>query len=228
MENNFFVVNPKSYLFGEKLYQLAQFADNLAEKEKIKIFFTVPFVEIQKIKSLTNNIIITAQHMDDTNIGRGMGHIVGEMLLYSGVKAIILNHAEHKIEKTKLEKTIEKAKKLNFETIVCASDYEEVKYISNLNPDIILCEPTYLIGTGNTSSNEYINKTTKIIRDINPRIQVMQAAGVTSEDDVYKIMLLGVDGTGCTSGIVLDENPEKKLEKMVLSLKKAIKDRGIK
>lgn len=225
MKDVFFIVNPKSYLYGEKLYSIASKANELVMKYKVKIMFTAPFVELKTLASKFKNIVLTAQHMDSTKIGRGMGHIVGEMLIDCGVKAVVLNHAEHKIDKETLIKTLKRTKELGLESIVCASEYEEVEFIANLNPNIILCEPTSLIGTGKTSSNQYIQDTTKIIRDINKDILVMQAAGVSKPEDVYNIIYNGADSTGCTSGIVLADNPEEMLENMIISLLKAKEDR---
>ena len=46
MKKPFFVVNPKSYLYGEKLYSLALKADEVADKYNVEIYFTAPFVEL--------------------------------------------------------------------------------------------------------------------------------------------------------------------------------------
>lgn len=225
MKKPFFVINPKAYLCGDKLYNLAKKADEISLKYNITIYFTAPFTELLKIKEITKNIIVTAQHMDDIELGRGMGYISYEMLKSIGVKATILNHAEHKITYEKLLTTLDKAKKTNIRTIVCASDYNEVEKIAKLNPDVILCEPTDLIGTGITSSDEYIFTTTNIIRNINPNIYVMQAAGVVKPEDVYRIIKNGADATGCTSGIVLAKNPAKMAEEMIKSLVSGFNDR---
>ena len=56
----------------------------------------------------------------------------------------------------------------------------------------------------------------------------MQAAGVTTPEDVYNIILKGADATGCTSGIVLADDPEDMMEKMVTALKKAYQERECK
>lgn len=225
MKKVFFIVNPKSYLFGEKLYKLANKANELVTKYDVEIMFTAPFVELKNISENYKNITVTAQHMDPTKVGRGMGHIVGEMLVASGVKAVVLNHAEHKVDREVLVETLKRTKELGLKSIVCASEYEEVEFISNLNPDTILCEPTALIGTGQTSSDKYILETTDIIRNINKDINVMQAAGVSKPEDVYRIIYNGADSTGCTSGIVLAPDPEEMLENMIISLLKAEEDR---
>lgn len=227
MKKAFFIVNPKSYLYGKKLYDLAMRTDELSKSKDIKIYFTAPFIELREINKLTNNIILTAQHSDSTPIGRGMGHIVLEMLKDAGVGAVVLSHAEHKIDILEIEKVIKRAKELGIETIVCADSYEEVEKIAKLNPTIMLCEPTSLIGTGQLSSEEYMKKTTEIIRNISKDILVMQAAGVVSSEDVYNILKCGYDGTGCTSGIVLAKDMFKILEEMIDSVDRVNKERKI-
>ena len=87
----FFVINPKSYLYGEELLDLAKYADNKAEEYDVDILFTAPFTELKTIADNTKYLTLTAQHMDSIPPGRGMGKIVGEMLKNIGVKATFLN-----------------------------------------------------------------------------------------------------------------------------------------
>ena len=47
----FFVFNPKSFLFGEKLLELVREADALAEEFPISIFVTAPFADIAAVSS---------------------------------------------------------------------------------------------------------------------------------------------------------------------------------
>ncbi len=44
LNRHFFVFNPKSYLYGEQLYQLAELADSLVTDD-ISIFMTAPYAE---------------------------------------------------------------------------------------------------------------------------------------------------------------------------------------
>lgn len=223
----FFMFNPKSYLYGEKLLELALLADKIAEKYKdeISVFVTGPYIDLKEIAQKTNHIIVTAQSMDSISLGRGMGYIAAEPLKNAGVGASFLNHAEHSLTLNELIKSVEKAKEFGIITVVCADSIKEAQLVANLNPDIILCEPTELIGTGKVSDESYIEDTNKAIRDISEDILVMQAAGISTADDVYRTISLGADGTGCTSGIVKSEDPKKSLEDMIEACIKAIKDK---
>ena len=81
-----------------------------------------------------------------------------ESVYAAGARATFLNHAEKPLLANELVKSISRAKELGILTIVCADSLQEAKAIAKLEPDCILCEPTELIGTGETSSEEYIKQ----------------------------------------------------------------------
>ena len=95
-----------------------------------------------------------------------------------------------------------------------------------MGAEVILCEPTELIGTGKTSDSSYIEQTNQAIKEIDDTILVMQAAGISKAEDVYRTIELGADGTGCTSGITNADSPAEMLTDMVEALVKAYKERG--
>ncbi|MBO0428552.1 triose-phosphate isomerase [Vagococcus fluvialis] len=215
IQKPFFVFNPKSYLFGEELLALAKVADELAATKDIRMFITVPYGDIDRISKNTKHVIVTAQHISGIKPGRGMGQVLADSLYEAGARATFLNHAENPLTLSELINSMERAKELGMTTIVCADSVKEAQTIASLTPDIILCEPTELIGTGKTSDDSYITTTNEAVKSINEDILVMQAAGISTAEDVYRTMSLGADGTGCTSGIVAAENPEQMLRDMV-------------
>lgn len=210
--------NPKSYLYGEELLQLAKTADELAgEHPEITVFVTAPFADLKAISDVTENIIVTAQHMDGIEPGRGMGHVLPESIKNAGAKATFLNHAERSINSAEIVNAVKRAKELDIITVVCADSIAEAKALATLGPDIMLCEPTELIGTGQTSDDNYIASTNEAVKAIDPNILMMQAAGISSADDVFRTLNLGADGTGCTSGITEADNPKQMLKDMILA-----------
>lgn len=222
----FFIFNPKSYFYGDELLNLAKVADEEALKyPDVNIFVTVPFADIGAVSQATKNIIITAQHMDSLKPGIGIGRVLGESIQNAGAEAVFLNHAERPMLLTELVQTIKRAKELGIVTIVCASTIDEARAIATLAPDIILAEPTELIGTGKTSSTKYIKTTNTAVKEINENILMMQAAGISKAEDVYEVISLGADGTGCTSGIVKADDPEQMLRNMVEAVNKAFNER---
>ncbi|MBL1229094.1 triose-phosphate isomerase [Enterococcus sp. BWB1-3] len=211
----FFCVNPKAYLYGDSSLKLAITADCLAEKYDVDIFFTVQHADAYRIALQTKNLIITVQHMDYLEQGPGMGYILPEALAKIGVQATFLNHAEYPITYNELKKTIERAKQVGIKTIVCADSLEEGKAAALLEPTVIVCEPTELIGTGQTSDRTYMEQTKQAIKEISKEVYVLQAAGISTVEDVRQALLSGADGTGGTSGIVCADNPEAVLSQMI-------------
>ncbi len=223
----FFVFNPKSYLYGEELLRLAQRADELAAKyPECTVLVTVPFADISAVKQATEKIVVTAQHIDGITPGRGIGHVLPESVYHAGARAVFLNHAERPLTLAGLAQAMKRAKELGMKTIVCADSIDEARAVAILGADIILCEPTELIGTGQTSGSDYIEETNQAIKEINPDILVMQAAGISSGEDVYRTIKLGADGTGCTSGITNAASPADMLTEMVEAVVQACKERG--
>ena len=221
----FLIVNPKSYLYGEESLKLAKAADKAAKEVGVEVMFTCPFSDIRYIKENTEHVIVTAQHMDPLKPGRGMGHVLGESLVAAGAEAVFLNHAENSMTVADLAATMERAKRLGLITIVCADSVAEGLAIAKLNPDILLCEPTDLIGTGTVADDSYVIEACTKIREINPDILIMIASGVSTADDVYNVIKLGADGTGATSGILNAPDPAERVMEMALAMKKAMADR---
>lgn len=92
----FFVVNPKSYLYGEDIYALARKADELAEHYDVDCLFTAQLVDLPHIIETCPHLVPCAQMMESLKPGRGMGHVLPEALAAAGVKATFLNHAENR------------------------------------------------------------------------------------------------------------------------------------
>lgn len=211
----FFVVNPKAYLYGESALDLALWADKLVAEYDVDILFTVQHADAYRVKQATKNLFITAQHMDGIVPGRGMGYILPESLVESVVAATFLNHAEHPMTLEELVSAIKRSKEVGILTIVCANSIAEAQSIALLDPDIMVCEPTELIGTGQVSDISYMKSTNQAVKDINPNIMVLQAAGISTIADVLQALNSGAEATGGTSGIVAAADPKKTLSDMI-------------
>ncbi|WP_460023407.1 triose-phosphate isomerase [Lactovum odontotermitis] len=211
----FFVVNPKAYLYGDEVVALAKVCDKLAEKYDIDFLFTAQHVDLYRVAHETEYLIVTAQHMDGIEPGRGMGRILPEGLKAAGVMATFLNHAEHPLSTESLSKSVERADELGLLTIVCANSIKEAQAVAALKPDIIVCEPTSLIGTGESSDISYMKSTNDAIRALDAEIYILQAAGISSGKDVEKALESGADASGGTSGIVAAADPAAVVEEML-------------
>lgn len=217
----FFVVNVKSYLYGQRLLKLAKVADELAQKHDLDVLFTGQLVDLPMLKKETSNLIICAQHMEGLKPGKGMGHVLPDALKEVGVEATFLNHAENPMTMSELVKTIKRADELGILTVVCADSEVDGMALAHLRPDVMVCEQTSLIGTGKTADSSYMEATNKAVKSVSPTTLTLQAAGISTADDVYKAIMSGADGTGGTSGIVCAKDPEATLKEMLEALAKA-------
>lgn len=217
----FFEIGPKAYLYGERTLKLAKAADRAAQKYDVRIIFTPQYTDISMIAKETQNLLVFAQHMDPLPIGKGLGSVLPEAVKAAGAVGVMLNHAEKPMLLSELYKTIRRADEVGLVSIVCADSVAEAAAIAHFSPNIIVAEPTDLIGTGKTSDAEYVTKTTAAIKAINPEIQVLQGAGISSGEDVYKVIKGGAEATGCTSGIIKADDPEAMIEEMISAVRSA-------
>jgi triosephosphate isomerase len=158
--------------------------------------------------------------MDALVPGRGLGSVLPEAVKAAGAVGVMLNHAEKPIDMETLEATIKRADEVGLATIVCADTVEDVKRIAKMGPNLIVAEPTDLIGTGTTSDSNYVIETINTVREINPDIMVLQGAGISGPEDVANVIRAGALATGCTSGILKADNPEAAAEEMLYALRK--------
>lgn len=221
LQRPFFVVNPKSYLYGEEVYKLAKKTDELCERYNFQSLFTAQLIDLPWIIAHCLHLIPCAQTMESLKPGRGMGHVLPEALAAAGVKATFLNHAENPMTMHELAATIARAHEVGILTCVCADSVEEARAIAQLRPDIMTCELTSLIGTGQIAGEDYIRSSTQAVKEVSPNTMVLQAAGISTGQDVYDAIMYGGDATGGTSGIVAAADPFATLEEMFAALDRA-------
>lgn len=217
----FFEIGPKAFMYGERMLQLALAADEASARYDVRIILTPQPSDIYMLARRTSHLLIFAQHMDPLPIGRGLGSILPEAIKSAGATGVMLNHAEKPVTTSDLYKAIKRADEVGLASIVCADSIREAEAIAHFSPNIIVAEPTELIGTGVTSDEEYVKATTTSIKRINPDILVLQAAGIRNGQDVYKVIKAGADATGTTSGIMKAENPEAMLDEMIRAVRTA-------
>ena len=217
----FFEIGPKAFLYGEEMLELAKAADEASVKYDVRIIITPQPTDIYLLAQNTKHVLIFAQHMDPLPIGRGLGAILPEAVKAAGAVGVMLNHAEKPMTIADLSQAIKRADEVGLATIVCADSIKEAEAIASFSPNMIVAEPTELIGTGKTSDSEYVIATTSAIKKINPEIQVLPAAGIKNGQDVYNIIKAGAEGTGTTSGIMKAENPKAMLDEMIRAVRTA-------
>lgn len=217
----FFEIGPKAFLYGEKMLALAKVIDKTAMKYDVDVILTPQYTDIKLLADNTERILIFAQHMDSLPVGRGLGSVLPEAVKAAGAVGVMLNHAEKPLTMEEIAQTIKRADEVGLGTIVCADTLEDVKAIAKMGPNLIVAEPTDLIGTGKTSDSDYVIDTIQMVREINPDIMVLQAAGISNGQDVYNTIKLGAQATGSTSGIIKADDPYAMVEEMLYNLRKA-------
>ncbi|MFW6382174.1 MAG: triose-phosphate isomerase [Bacillota bacterium] len=219
LNSPFFYVNSKAYLYGEKLLAFAKKADKLAVKYDIQIIISPQPVDLRLIASNTENLLVFAQNIDPIKEGRGHGLILPAAIKAAGAIGVILNHGEYQLKLSHISKSIEIAKNLNLLTLAAGESLTELAALAKLNPDIILAERSELIGSGKRSSQDYIKNSIEVVKEINPKIMVMQGAGVSTAEDVKSIINTGADAVGAASGIFQSDNPINVLENLISAMK---------
>lgn len=221
----FFEIGPKAYLYGDDMLRLALAIDAAAERYDVDVIVTPQYTDIRLLTAHTGRIHVYAQHMDYLPVGRGLGSVLPEAVKAAGAVGVMLNHAEKKLTLDEIKKTIARADEVGLATIVCADTLEEIEAIARMSPNLIVAEPTALIGTGVTSGSDYVTATIEAVRRINSEIMVLQGAGIKDGGDVYNVIAAGAQATGSTSGIIKAADPAAMADEMLSALRRAWDDR---
>ena len=200
-----FIINCKNYeeIAGDKIVKFVKTAEKIAKKYKIKIAIAPPQHLIGAVSKST--IPILAQHVDDSKVGSTTGFIVPELLKKSKVSGSLINHSEHRISSTEIEKLVLKLKELKMISVLCVKDVSEARKYAKLNPDYIAIEPPELIGSGKAVSKErpeLITKAAYAVKSAKNNTKLLCGAGIVSGEDVGKAVELVSKGILVASGII--------------------------
>jgi triosephosphate isomerase len=221
----FFEIGPKSYLYGDDVFALALAADEAAARYQVDVLFTAPLVDIRRIAGAVKRLLVFAPHMDPIRPGRGVADVLPESLAAAGASGVMINHCEKPVSLNTLEQTIRRAGEVGLLSIVCTDTVAQAEAAARLRPDIIVAEPTELIGTGKTSDPAYVEATIGAIKSIDPGILILQSAGISSGEDVYRVIAAGAEGTGSSSGIAKATDRAAMVDEMLCALRRAWDDR---
>lgn len=219
----FFEIGPKAYLYGRQVLELARHADRVGRKYAVQVIITPQYVDIPLLACEMEHVLVFAQHMDSLPMGRGVGSVLPEALKAAGAVGVLLNHAEKKLTKEELERTMERADQVGLATMVCADTLEDAVRVAHMEPNIIIAESPALIGVGKRDAGDRlaIDRINRAVREIHPEIRILHGAGISSGRDVYDVIAAGAQGTGSTSGILLAADPLGMVEEMIRSVREA-------
>ncbi len=216
------ILNFKNYseTTGKKGLELAKIAEDVAKEKGAEIIVCPQTTDIRLISSNVE-ISIFAQHVDSNEPGSHTGNNLMETLIESGASGSLVNHSEHRLKLSDIEKIVTKAKKNKFFTCVCSNNIQTSKAISALSPDACAMEPPELIGSGVsvTTKPDLVKETISTIKNINAEVYPLVGAGVTTSNDIIEALRLGAKGVLLASGFVKANNPKKVLQEMANALK---------
>lgn len=211
----FFETSVKNYIYGDAVLDFAVAVDRAAARHDVDAMFISPYTEIRRIREHCPNLIILAPYMDLLRPGRGMADVLPEALRDAGAQGVVINHCERPMTLTQIRQTIERAAELDMLSFVCADTVAEAVAVAHLGPDIVNPEPTELIGSGQASDISYVRGVSQRVKEVNPKILVEQAAGITTAQQIYDFIMAGSDGAGSASGILNSADPVSLLNEMV-------------
>ena len=81
------------------------------------------------------------------------------------------------------------------------------------------------IGTGVSLGPEYVAAATNAVKDVNPEILVLTAAGIANGQDVYNTIIAGADATGSSSGIAKAPDRAAMVDEMIAAVRRAWDER---
>jgi triosephosphate isomerase len=148
-----------------------------------------------------------------------------ESIAAAGAAGVMLNHIEKPIPLDTLEQTLRRADELGLLTVVCTGTIEQAKAVASLNPDVIVAEPSAQIGTGVTSDMAWVKASIESVKSVNPKILVLQGAGISSGKDVYQVIHAGAEATGTSSGVIKAQDRHAMADEMIHAVRQGWDDR---
>lgn len=143
-----------------------------------------------------------AQHVDGVNPGSHTGSILAKGVKDAGASGTLINHSENRLRDRTIEASVNAAKSLGLETIVCAQSPGECKKYSEFDPDYIAFEPPELIGGENPVSEAKPDLIKEAVENTEEGVETLTGAGIKSKKDVEKSIELGCEGVLVASGVV--------------------------
>jgi len=226
------VINYKAYpsAFGDKGLAIALAAEHVAEEYQgvVRVVLAVPATEISRISEVVDKAVVYAQHMDPVEPGAHTGFIPAEAIKEAGAKGTLLNHSEHRLVLSDIDKSVRRATQLGLETLVCADTPTVAAAVAALSPTMIAIEPPELIGTGipvSKAKPEIVTGTLRLVRMINPDVPVLTGAGISSGEDAAAAIRLGTLGVLVASAVMKAADPEAKMRELAEAMAREVSRR---
>jgi triosephosphate isomerase len=202
------ITNFKTYetASGVQALELAKLHEEAAQSTGKQFAIAVQLIDLAIITQLVD-IPVFAQHIDPVGYGSNTGFVVPDLVKKAGAYGTLLNHSEHRLEWSVLEKSVKQAREVGLALAICAKDAQEGQKIKEaFNPDYVCVEPPELIGgdiSVSTAQPELISQSVELIGDD----KVLVGAGVKNQQDVRVARELGAQGVLLASGVTKAQDP---------------------
>ncbi len=213
------LVNLKAYsqASGERAVEIARQAEKVWRETGILIGVAPNMLDLRVVTESVD-IPVYSQHVDPVDPGAHTGHIPPELIREFGARGSLLNHSERQIKLHHIGAAVSKLKELGLSSIVCAPTPQESAAVAALFPDAVAIEPPELIGTGipvSKAKPEVVQNSLKAVIDVNPDVDLLCGAGITSGEDVNAAIKLGSYGVLVASAVAKSPNPYEKMRELV-------------
>ncbi|QSG02607.1 triose-phosphate isomerase [Natranaeroarchaeum sulfidigenes] len=159
-----------------------------------------------------------AQHVSPNEHGSHTGSTLAEAAAEAGATGTLLNHSENRLKLADIDGSLDAAERVDFDTVVCANNPDQVAAAAALGPDAVAVEPPELIGTGTPVSQadpDIVRDAVDAAAAVDESVDVYCGAGISTGDDVVAAEELGADGVLLASGVAKADDPQAALEDLV-------------
>jgi triosephosphate isomerase len=212
------VVNFKGYsqAMGDRAEELAEKCRKVSEETGKRVVACPQPQDIQRVSQ--EGVETFAQHVSRMDTGSHTGHVMAEGVRRAGASGTMIDHSERRLEPEIIEKTVEKAKEVGLNTVLCAKTSDEVERFSKFRPDYISIEPPELIGGETAVSTARPEMIRNAVEKTENGVETLAGAGIKSREDVEKAVELGCSGILVASGVVKSNDPEESLKELCSGL----------
>ena len=162
-----------------------------------------------------------AQHVSPVEHGSNTGSTLAEAAADAGATGTLLNHSENRLKLADIDASLDAAARVDFDTVVCANNPDQIAAAAALGPDAVAVEPPELIGTGTPVSKadpDIVTDAVAAAESVDPSVDVYCGAGISTGEDVVAANELGADGVLLASGVAKADDPQAALEDLVAPL----------
>jgi triosephosphate isomerase len=162
-----------------------------------------------------------AQHVSPVEHGSNTGSTLAEAAADAGATGTLLNHSENRLKLADIDASLDAAARVDFDTVVCANNPDQIAAAAALGPDAVAVEPPELIGTGTPVSKadpDIVTDAVAAADSVDPSVDVYCGAGISTGEDVVAANELGADGVLLASGVAKADDPQAALEDLVAPL----------